>query len=277
MPMYFILSGYIAHERKEGRIFFIKRKAYELLLPSVIFIGLMVPYSCGMNLIEAIKEITFWDGMIWNAPIWFLIVLFQVHFIFDAANLIKYSTQKKTVLAVLFLGLGYLIYKNLVWLPFGFQKTVIALGFYIIGNVLKEVNGMLRLKTKVVIVVVCCIIWFLTGCIFNTKVSMYAVSMGNYWYFIVSGICGSVMWFSIAYALRNVKVFRRWGQNTIFVVCTHYIGVAVCVKIANLLNLDGTIYFDILALIISFLAMVIYMPVCDWINKNMPILVGKKR
>ena len=276
MPMYFILSGYVAHEKKEDTFSFIKRKAYELLIPAFIFIVLILPYSCGMNIIAIIKEITFWKGTIWNAPVWFLIVLFQVYIIFDMTNLIKKSVLQKIVFVILTFVVGFIIYRYLIWLPFGLPKTVVALGFYMIGNIFKEVEGKFTVRKKQIILIVSCLVWFYTGCILNSKVSMYGFELGNYWYFILSGISGSIVWFGVSYLLRNVKTFQKWGQNTIFVVCTHYMGVAVVTKITDILKINGTIYFDLLALVLSFIAMFVYMPICDWINKNMPILVGRK-
>lgn len=277
MPMYFILSGYVAHERRMDRVPYYKRKSYELLLPAIIFILVYIPSLDSFHIITIIKELTFWNGKIQNAPVWFLIVLFQVYIIFDIVNLLKKSIGKKIIFSIVLLGIGYLIYEKVIWFPFGFQKTIVALGFYVIGNIFKEFEKNLTRMMKCVIVISSGILWFCTGVVLNSKISMYSFDFGNYWYFILSAISGSIVWFAISYSLRNIIIFQKWGQNTILVVCTHYIGVFVCRRIANILQIEGTVYFDVLALIVSVVAMFIYMPVCDWINRHMPILVGKKR
>ena len=113
------------------------------------------------------------------------------------------------------------------------------------------------------------------GVVLNTKISMYAFSLGNYWMFVFSGIFGSIMWFGLAHLLRDSTLLKRWADASIFIVGTHYIGVIVVCKIALRLNISKTSVFDIAALCGTLGALLLYIPVCTWVNKNIPVLNGR--
>ena len=282
MPMFFILSGYLAHPRKNSFHIFIARKAYELLIPSFIFTTITLPLyfylsrESGISATGHLRRIFFVDGKVaYNAPIWFLIVLFQVIFLFEWMRGIQYKAWEKAVAAILLFGCGYLIYSWSVWLPFGIDKTVIGLAFYMTGNLMRDICKMIPQKLLPVIMCASTAAWFLSGVLFNEEVTLYGMELGTYWLFILSGLTGSIMWFGICWVLREIIMFQTWGQNTILIICTHYVGNTLLVAVAKRFGILHTMYFDILVLAASITEMCIYMPISKLFKIYLPFMVGQ--
>ena len=144
------------------------------------------------------------------------------------------------------------------------------------GSLMRDLCEILPKRVFPAIVCVSAILWFLCGVVFNGKVSLYRMELGRYWLFIASGLTGSILWFGICWTLRKVSVFQRWGQNTIFVVCTQYVGITLFRTVMSHIKLTSTVYFDIIALVVSSAAMFAYMPICSFINVYLPFLAGKE-
>lgn len=284
MPMYFILSGYISHPKETSLKKYTKQKAYELLLPAVVFIIATLPLyfflmrDSSYSVFEHMKKVFFVNGIVaYNDPIWFLIVFFQVTILFYLIRGHSLSRIGKIAVSVSLLVCGYLVYSFSVPLPFGLDKTIICLAFYVIGSLMRDLHKAISKKYFPAIISTSAVVWFVCGVILNDKVSLYYMDLGNYWLFIVSGITGSLFWFGICLILRKAAVFQKWGQNTMLVICTQYVGVSAVKYIASHIGILHTVYYDFLALAISFLAMFLYMPICSLFNRYLPFLVGKRR
>lgn len=284
MPMYFVLSGFIAHPRKTTFDSYVKQKSQELLLPSVIFIAMTLPIYLYVNreyfetFWYLIPSIVFLNGRVaFNDPVWFFLVMFQVLVLFDALRVICYSVTKKALAALASFLVGWGIYIFSVPLPFGIEKTIVCMGFYIAGSMLKDVPHVFLGVRKWFAVALMFAVWVLSGVVFNEKVSLYGFDLGHYWLFIISGLSGSMVWFGICYLLRRIRLFQVWGRNTMVVVGTHYVGVSVFRALASKIHISQTFLYDPLALIVSVFAMFCYMPICAVVNQHLPVLAGKQR
>ena len=285
MPMYFILSGFIAHPRKTAFDSYVKRKSQELLLPYAIFIAMALPiyhlYSDrahSATFWQLISRVVFLNGRVaYNDPVWFLLVMFQVLILFDALRVIYYSLAQKAFAALAFFLLGWGIYIFSVPLPFGIEKTVVSMGFYILGSILNDVSHFFSGVRKWFAVALMFVIWVLSGVIFNESVSLYSFDLGHYWLFIISGLSGSMVWFGICYLLRKIRLFQLWGRNAILVVGTHYVGTSVFRVLASKIHISHTSIYGPLALIIAVSMMFCYIPICAFVNRRLPVLVGKRR
>ncbi len=278
MPMYFILSGFVVHTRREDTGHLLKRRAYQLLLPSLIFILLSLPlyfyFSGNASVATHLETITFFNGKVaFNEPVWFLLVLFEVILFFNLFSVDSLATAYKAMLTAFLFIMGYIVYKFSIFLPFGLDKMIVCFGFYVLGSLLKEIP---RSKKWTIAVTLLCLFAFPPMAYFNSKVSLYGFALGRYWLFIGSAITGSILWFGLCYLLRNIRLFQFWGQNTIFVVCTQYFWIVWVKKAASLLKISHTIYFDLVAVAITFLMLLLYVPLCKLVNKFCPFLVGKK-
>lgn len=97
MPMYFILSGFLI--KPDTKLFFkyINDKATRLLVPALLFIFLTLPiylYSLikinNFQIFGILKDIFYINGKVaFNAPVWFLICMFQISVIGKVIKLDK--------------------------------------------------------------------------------------------------------------------------------------------------------------------------------------------
>lgn len=272
MPMYFILSGFVVRTSDEATRHLLRRRAYQLLLPSLIFILLSLPlyfhFSGNASVVTHLRTISFFNGKVaFNEPIWFLLVLFEVILFFNLFSVDSLSTIFKAMITALSFIVGYIVYKFSIFMPFGLDKMIVCFGFYVLGNLLKDIP---RSKKWTIIVMLLCLFAFPPLAYFNSKVSLYGFALGKYWLFIGSSITGSILWFGFCYLLRNIKLFQFWGQNTIFVVCTQYFWIVWVREAASLLKISHTIYFDLIAVAITFLMLLLYVPLCKLVNRYCP-------
>jgi len=282
MPMYFILSGFVAKPRSTS----LKRKMVglvdRLLIPSIIYIVVSLPAyfflnrDSGYSVVQHLLTVFYVNGQIaYNDPVWFFIVLFYVMSVSEIFNIISLSFKKRCMCAAFAFVCAWLLYIIDMPIPFGFDRAVLALGFYLVGSIIKDALPKMKKDFIIAVCVLALPIYFVAGVIFNGKVSMYGFSLDNFWLFVISWLCGSMVWFGLSYCLRKVVIFRVWSQNTIFIVCTHYFGVTVVKALANFIGVSNTVIFDIGSLIVSIIALLVYMPMCRLINEKMPILNGR--
>lgn len=230
-----------------------------------------------LTLWQHIERIFFLKGEVaFNAPLWFLIVMFYIAQISEIMELAKYPMQKKILVAICSFVGRYLLYTLGVYLPLGWDKLLVCFGFYCLGSAASH----FKLKKRwiaVFIAALSSVIWVLAGVICNEKVSVYAFSFGNYWLFICSGIFGSVLWFGLSYRLRRSRFFSYLGQNTILIVGTQYFGIFIVRYATRLVGVEGTMTYNILSLAITYAALILYVPVSKVIDAYFPWMVGKRR
>lgn len=167
------------------------------------------------------------------------------------------------------------MYHFVIFLPFGLNRCILSLGFYSFGCVVKG-YVLSDKKQSLAITIILSFVWILSGVVFNTKVSMCGFKLGYYWFFVMSGITGSLLFVEVC-KLVDLKTsyFRTWGVNTIFIISTHYILVSVFRVVARKIGLTGTWTYNLLLIIYAVAMLLIYQPVCNFVNKKLPLLNGK--
>jgi hypothetical protein len=133
-----------------------------------------------------------------------------------------------------------------------------------------------KLSAYIIILIV---LWLLVGLILNPKVSMYGFMYGNRLIplFILSGIMGSIVFFRLAYKLRDLKILNFFAKYTTIIICSHYLFVSSFNFLSTRFGLKGTIFFDILSLLYVIVVLwVLYRPLCVAIDKYLPFLNGKR-
>ena len=283
MPMYFIISGFVAHPRKTTLKKRICSQAYRLLLPSIVFIALTIPLHLfttkdkNLSLFQHLKLIFYVDNEIaYNDPVWFFIVLFTVTIIVELCNILSLSFFKRGLIFAFCLCTAFILYHLNIPLIFGIRQAILAMVFYLFGNFLKYFTSSLKKHWLLLGCIVSVPIWVISGVIFNSKVSMYAFTLGNYWLFVISGITGSIVWLGFSYILRKAKIAKIWSKNTIFIVGSHYVGVTICSFIANKIGIANTVWFDVGSFVITIFALLLYIPICNFINQYLPFMNGKQ-
>lgn len=246
IPFFFILSGLVFSIKPGTNFFgFLKNKIRRILIPLIIFVFLgFVVRLCvkPVTALAVVKYLTYFNGTYyWNMPCWFFVSLFIVYII---CYLIKLPDRKlwvKFVLGASFFLLGFFLVITMNYLPkktnpflkFGIDRIPIVLGFFVFGNILRDLNKKWSFSEKkhqlllIPSLILAIGIWVLLGIFWNTKVSIYERNYGHYWSFVGSSIFGSIVFMIISIFISNLKfpsnVFMLWGKNTILIACTHYI------------------------------------------------------
>jgi acyltransferase len=279
MPMYLILSGFISHEVKISFWKYFNSLFFRLIVPSIFFILLTVPFllqNDKLSLIEILKKISFLNGRVpHNAPVWFFIVMFQVLLIYHLIKAPKYNIFFRFLLASISFVLGYVVFKFKIPMIFGFEKTLVALGFFSLGSVIADISRRCSFETIVWTVILMLPVWIVSGCILNPKVSMYTFSLKKYWFFIISGIAGSICWFAFSWLFRKSAIARLWGQNSIFIIGTHYFLITWYRTFAGKTGFARTSVFNFSSIFVAVALLFLYIPVCKFIDRYVPVISGK--
>lgn len=288
MPLFFILAGFtIKTDSNKDLKGFIKKQIIRLLLPAIFFILIFLPVYLDMikenDKMQIIKRICFFDGLVpYNAPCWFLIVLFEIRIFEYFLNISSQEKYKRVLYCLILFIIGFAIHQMKLFLPFGWDKCIVGFGFVIFGTLIKEKyfqdSFAWRKFERIFFYILVCIIWIMTGLIWNDKVSMYDFRMGRYWMFIFSGISGSLLCIKGCICIdRKTSIFRFWGQNTVFIICTHYILTKLFKEITFILHIQRTYFYDVMAIIYTITLLCCYIPVCKFVNKYVPIFNGRHR
>ena len=183
--------------------------------------------------------------------------------------------KARITFCILCFVVGFIVYHFVVFLPFGLNRCILSLGFYSFGCVVKE-YVLPDKKQPPAITIILSVIWILSGMVFNTKVSMYGFELGYYWFFVMSGITGSLLFIEVCKLIDlKTSYFRTWSVNTIFIISTHYILVSAFHVVARKIGLTGTWTYNFFLIIYAVAMLLIYQPVCNFANKKLPLLNGK--
>lgn len=287
MPMFFMLSGFLVKPLKQSLGGYIHKKTITLLAPPIISIMLMLPLffiemrmrNIQMSAAEIFATIFYYNGRVaFNIPVWFFITLFEISVLGGLVRLGSMPLWARLALSAACFILGYFIYSFKVFILFGLDKAVIALGFYALGSALSVLSKAMKpYLLKVFILLSACAFILLTALYTakNPNLSMYDMTLGNYWCFLLLGITGSVSLFGLCALLSGISVIKTWGQNTVFVVATHILPYAAITLAAQKLGICDTALYTVGSLAVSIVLLFAYMPICGWVNRRIPIMNGR--
>lgn len=293
MPLFFILSGYLyKFKDNETNSEFIKKKFLRTALPALIWILITLPIyfftEQNINSIERIKRFIFFDGFVpYNDPCWFFIVLFFVFIVVRFIRSLITDTAKSVVINVIILFLGFILYIFEVHDYFMMKKTVICLGFFMMGNnwhkCIMRINRNFKTSFYIAASAISLVLWLVFGIILNDKVSLYKVDLGNYWSFIFSGLfgtlffCGSIkiLYVCLDKTEKQLFVEKYPVSASIFIVCSHFIPITVYRVLMNKMGLFYSFTYNIVTPIFCFLLIVCYYPFSRIISRKIPILNGE--
>lgn len=307
VPLFLVLSGFLFKTKKDqGFLKFFLNKVITLLLPTFLFVGIgIIIARTRYNItdpLELTKSFFMWDGKFsYNAPCWYFLALFQISLIGYFIDLPNRSMISKPLLAFVFFVIAYVMVsqkeiilaakpKSGYFIPMAFDRTMLCCGFFIIGSLIKDLYFFFKekLSTKwkislsVLLFVVSFTLWILFAIVWNKKTSIYGMNLGNYWSFIFGGIFGSIAFLYIAFAISKIPVLgfiiKLWGQNSMFIMGTHYIAkIGLVAKYGILITpFKGLWQFDVITPFFVFGALLLYLIPCLFINRYIPWVVGKK-
>lgn len=290
MPLFFIISG-VLFKPCEYKLL-IKKNINQLLIPYVLLsiivliIGSVLDFALGnfsihKLLSQSIGVITIYDlygigSYSYCSPLWFCVALFFVKII---ANGVIYRKNRLCLIILLcLLGGGTMYISNVI--PLRIDSAIVGFIFFIIGYLFKDkinrIDGF-QIKTLLLLTFIsgaflCLMAYFNLD--FNNKqcLSITANYYGSYpILFLFSGICGSILIFSISEICSKFKskIVLITSNGTIIILAFHKL---ILKGLSNTCDVD-----NVLSLItISAITLMLCLPLILFSGKYLPILVGKR-
>ena len=243
VPLFFVISGYLfTHNPQENLLSFMKRKALRILVPYYVFALIsLVPFYLFSGEIQGILsshqdiDTPFFHGLFnilyasghngglaQNSPLWFLPCYYTVIVL---AKLVseKIRFEKKytnTLLALAFLGIGYIVYRNFNYAyPYCLETALIMLFFFFLGRQVRISH--LTLIKNPLLPAGLLLLGFVAH-LFNDKVSCINNDYGEYFIpFVIAASCTSLGILTLFSRLQPQKQLAYLGMHTIPFLVMH--------------------------------------------------------
>ncbi|MGE7115104.1 acyltransferase family protein [Lysinibacillus sp. NPDC047702] len=293
MPLFFFLSGYLFSVKKYNSLGkFISNKSRSLLIPYFIFSILSLIYyattplfiSNEINWPKLFVGFFYSNGISgwldYNVALWFLTCLFVVEIIFYF--ILKKITSTKLLVTVLlvFSIVGYLdsIYMP-IRLPWSIDIAFSAIVFFGLGYISKTVgliNSVLNQKVKLLVITLPIFLLFINQMIKdNYIIDMNNNRLNDYYNFYTPAICGILLTIIFASLLKS-NFIEYLGKNSLVILATH---LPIIFFVSIFYNEIGYAMDDrvLRSLSVTFLAMLVLLPIIYFINRYTPFILGKKQ
>lgn len=225
MPLYYFLSG-IFFSRYDGLRTFLIKKTNNLIIPYLFFsiftiIAIFTFYiRRNYTLPEAIIE----SEPLHNAPIWFLLSLFEVGVLIYFISGIKRLELQGIIVTLLSL-VGYFFCKVGLNLPFYLNTAFCGSIFYYAGFLLRKCNVLndtshIQLKFATTLVFFLLIaFWILPDKRLN--MSTCEIPFAYHW-FVLAGLSGTLALFYFSKIVEKIYIINYIGRYSIIVLGVHW-------------------------------------------------------
>lgn len=288
VPMFFMLSGFMVRKYDSAYAFFRKRfKRCFVPYLAFTFIGILplglFLYSEGKSILDIIIDFSFFYGETTNSPLWFLVSIFCISVFVAVTNVLAWPTILKLTLAIACFcagGIFFLHFKEETYnyfRYFGWGRTVICLGFYILGTVLRQAyKTHLNKKHRNVIIYALTILFYIGTVIIsivNRRVSLYDFDLKNYPLFLVSGIIGSFATAIFCFCFLNKKsILARISNYSVLYLGSQYFAILPFRKIMRIVGYERTRKYDLFMAVV-FLFILIGIPcIYELLSKKIKFL-----
>lgn len=260
---------------------FLKKRINQLLVPFFFFYILyyiflillnyskegIVSQDIALSVLGLFKLYTYNDAFIVNYPLWFVLALFNIQIIFNFV--VKIIPQEYAILLIVTLiSMAGHFYIRTIPTPFMLGKSLPYLLFFAIGYLYGK--RLLNCSMTCQSFLSSCVLWFFLFCV-NRYMDRTFILVQDLE--IVVFACVLLLTSRILESLRIADVFVFYGANSYVVLGLHEMFLTIsrilCVWIAGEMN----IILGIINLIISMI--LLYFSI-KFLNKYMPIYIGKK-
>lgn len=177
-----------------------------------------------------------------NQPLWFLFVLFMVRVIYNA------SIEKvgPLLLSIICIVISFSLYHSSVDYPYYLASIPAGIVFYLLGNILKDIqHNMIVVITSTAVYAGCAIWgWNLIDMHWNVCVS------GHYYLWIPTSLAGIILINNIFRHLPNIQLLEWLGKHSMEIFTTHTLVMEVAIGIFR--GLWGIREIEHLALFLIF-------------------------
>tara|TARA_B100000809_G_C15040234_1_gene495282 strand:- start:35 stop:1156 length:1122 start_codon:yes stop_codon:yes gene_type:complete len=297
MPLFFILSGFFAKKKSDKKTY-IKKLFFQRIIPVFSFAILFIPlwlmyfkYAYGYFHLDKIinRGFSYLGG---NPKLdfmtWFLVCLFTAELIAVLLGLLSNSKRANLIKGLFLVTLGYLVIENIstyssLKLNFWYiHESIIALGFYLIGNWLFPILTKIKIEKRwlfFLLVPSALLLMKLSNTfIENDSVVIMAISKhGDFLPFVINSLLGIILIISLGMIIPPNKIMSFIGNNTLILLGLN----GVFFHFINSFVANGTFNFDswwiitINCILVSLISIAICYPIILFINKYLPQLFGK--
>lgn len=227
MFLFFFISGFLYSDR--NNISFkkvVSQKARRLLLPFLFWdvTSCLYIYLCGTPIKTVFKQFFFLDGeYCWNAPIWFLWILFVVESIYIVINGCQLSISITFLIPILCLVFAYISRDMIV--PLKLNIAPIGLLFYWFGTVSKKVSVIKKLEENYLISFTIFLLATVILSHLNDRISLFGAYYGNFLLCVICGVCGILQISLLARRIHTQAIcsaLQMFGRDSMFIMCFQY-------------------------------------------------------
>lgn len=262
MPLFFIITGILYGRRKKEFVFDFKRKSYALLIPYIIWGGLlrifigMLQYIGNANSLQNILRHNFKIFFALNSgPLWYLPTLFLAELLFSVLLII----DKKLIYVIpLFFGIGFTYVDTI---PALISRTLIATTLISFGYFCAKSER--KYHGKIVFVITLVISLFVG--ILNGEMILSKGQIGNPILFIIGAISGTYVILCLSKHISKNRFLEYIGRYSMIILCIHYFITEIIrlvdYKTLNILASTG-IAEGFLILVPTVIIMLVAIPIC---------------
>ena len=228
MCLFFFISGYLFKQVDLG--VYLRKKFKSILVPFFVwdFLSSLLSLYQGQSIDILVSRFFILNGeLCWNAPIWFLLVLFIAECLYASLMSIKNSRLLSVFILVISAVLWILVGSR-IW-PLKLNLVPLALFFFSLGDLTHKASIIHPKKYPQPIKAICIILTGLLSIVFgvllNPQISYTAGVFGNIYYCIVAAVAGTFFYVGIFKNCRRLaenKVLRVLGKNSLIIMVTQY-------------------------------------------------------
>lgn len=280
MPLYYFLSGIFFSRYDSFRTFLIK-KINNLIIPYMFFsiMTLISIYVFYLHRNYNIEEAYIESEPLHNAPIWFLISLFEVGILMYIISGIKRIEFQFAIVIALSI-IGFYLGKIRLLLPLYLNTALCGILFYFAGYFLRKCNVLddnKHLYAKFIVFLASFLfisIWILPDKRLN--LSICEIPFAYHW-FVLAGFSGTLSLFYLSKIVKKISIINYLGRYSIIVLGVHW----YFVKSWKYLLLNPTavmpkwlfLYLVFLfAIIASLICIVVLKKYLPWFTAQKPLI-----
>lgn len=238
LPLYFFLSGMFFKEYS-GLWNFCKRKINKLLIPFLFWLLMSFVLAYFVNAFGvkmwtsflykpiSVTLVGVLKGSYPNAPIWFLLCLFEVNILFYVCLKLCSSNLNKTIQIIFFsfmlASVGILLWWFHIRLPLNIDSSFTALPFFMFGYVISRKTNLLTPQKWDKYLPFLIILFFSIVCVYSP---FYSLKNNNLNKFAVitmypCGLLGTLGVIFLSKWIKYIPVIVWWGRYSIMLLVSH--------------------------------------------------------
>ena len=225
MALFFFISGFLFKNKEPFKQFMIKRVKI-LLIPFVFWdlLSSIISLAMGQNLKKAIAVFFVYNGELsWNAPIWFLLILFFAEIIY--AVILKINDSKYISLLVMLCSAVLWVLFGSATITFKLNLVPVALFYLSFGDLIHRLfeKKALTKMTASITALIFAALSVLFGAVLNSRISYTGGDFGNTFYSMIAGIAGTMTYYLIfKYLIGGNKLLEMLGKNSMIIMASQY-------------------------------------------------------